>query len=122
MSEIKIDYRNFAFDNLFECNYPLRFIGVCTKQGKLLESVYRKDLVPLFSDTELQFSILKTALRSSIRDNEQKLGKVLYTVTTYEYVKRATIPLDDELLLVCSFEKNADENSVIKNILDSIKQ
>ena len=46
---------------------------------------------------------------------------VIADTYTFENVKRATIPIDDELLLLCSFERNADD-SVIKDIFEIVKQ
>ena len=44
----------------------------------------------------------------------------LCTLTSYENVKRVTIPLDDKLLLLVSFERNKDEVKIINKILKNI--
>jgi hypothetical protein len=55
---------------------------------------------------------------------EEKLGKTLYVIATYEKLKRATIPVGQEgqSILVISFDKDSDVESIIRNkILTIIK-
>jgi hypothetical protein len=55
---------------------------------------------------------------------EEKLGKTLYVVATYEKLKRATIPVgqDGESILIVSFDKETDAESIIRNkVLTTIK-
>jgi hypothetical protein len=57
------------------------------------------------------------------RTLEEKLGKIMYSTTTYEKVKRATIPLFNnnkeidryDSYLMVSFEKESVVESVINN-------
>ena len=60
----------------------------------------------------------------SRRDLEEKLGKTLYVIATYEKLKRATIPVGQEgqSILVISFDNDSDAESIIRNkILTIIK-
>ena len=55
---------------------------------------------------------------------EEKLGKTLYVIATYEKVKRATIPVGQEgqSILIVSFDNDSDAESIIRNkILTIIK-
>lgn len=111
------------FDYRFEIESTIRFLGICTMEGKLLDAQYKDDIKPLLTDTALQFSVIKTAIRSNTRISEDKnIGRPLYSVTSYENVKRATIPFGEDLLLLVSFEKIADETLVIEKILRYIKE
>lgn len=110
------------FDEIFESDDSIRFVGICNMQGNLLDAKYRPGLTPLFSDRALQFSVLKTAIRSTTRASEDKsLGEPVYSVTCYRNVKRATIPIKDDLLLLVSFEKNQNESEIVNKILDILK-
>jgi hypothetical protein len=40
----------------------------------------------------------------------------------YEKIKRATLPLNDEYLLLISMEVDADHNSIISSILNLIEK
>ncbi|KAF6243923.1 hypothetical protein C6988_00475 [Nitrosopumilus sp. b1] len=110
------------FDLIFECSDSIRFVGICTTHGQLLDAKYRNGISPLLSDSGLQFSVMKSSIRHATRlDPEGNLGKPEYSITSYENVKRATIPIDSHLLLLVSFEKKADEGVIMKKILEIIK-
>jgi len=46
-----------------------------------------------------------------------KTGKGKYAMTEYEKIKRITIPLDDEHLLLITIEVEADHAQIISNVL-----
>ncbi len=48
---------------------------------------------------------------------ESKLGKTIYSITFYEKVKRAVIPIDEDgdFILMVSFDNEADYDSIIRN-------
>lgn len=110
------------FDLIFECSDSIRFVGICTTHGQLLDAKYRNGISPLLSDSGLQFSVMKSSIRHATRlDPEGNLGKPEYSITSYENVKRATIPISSNLLLLVSFEKKADEGVIMKKILEIIQ-
>ncbi|HEX7031813.1 MAG TPA: hypothetical protein VF172_02320 [Nitrososphaera sp.] len=95
----------------------IRFAGVANKLGKIVASAYRSGLVPLLSKEETERTIPQYALRlSPPPELESKLGRPVYSVTTYEKIRRAIIPLHDvygntRSLLLVSFdieERNYD--------------
>lgn len=115
-------FHDLDFDLIFECSDSIRFVGICTTHGQLLDAKYRNGISPLLSDSGLQFSVMKSSIRHATRlDPEGNLGKPEYSITSYENVKRATIPIDSHLLLLVSFEKKADEGAIMKRILEIIK-
>ena len=100
----------------------IRFVGMCSKEGKLLNVKYRDDVTPLISDRELLYSIIKSVERNSVRkESEEKLGPSLYSVTAYANVKRATISTNGRLVFV-SFEGNGNEFSIINKILKKLNE
>jgi hypothetical protein len=46
----------------------------------------------------------------------------LCTLTSYENVKRVTIPMDDKLFLLVFSEQNKDKTKIIKKILENISK
>ena len=103
----------------------IRFVGIATLTGAILATKYRADLMPLLTQEEIASSIKYSVLRvESRRVLEEKLGKTLYVIATYEKVKRATIPVGQEgqSILVISFDKDSDVDSIIRNkILTLVK-
>ena len=104
----------------------VRFAGIPNMLGKIVASHYRKGLVPLLSEEETEKSIPQSVLKSSLQPaNEEKLGRSLYSITIYERVKRAMIPLYDQYgnlpsILLISFDADATGSEVESILLDRI--
>ncbi|HEX7031815.1 MAG TPA: hypothetical protein VF172_02330 [Nitrososphaera sp.] len=74
----------------------VRFAGVADYRGNILATKYRKEIEksPLLTEDELRLSVSQSVIRMGTRKSlEGSLGKPLYSITTYEKVKRATIPI-----------------------------
>ena len=103
----------------------IRFVGIATLNGATLALKYRANLTPLLTQEETTSSIKYSVWRmESRRLLEEKLGKTLYVVATYEKLKRATIPVgqDGQSILIVSFDIESDVESIIRNkILKIIK-
>jgi hypothetical protein len=103
----------------------IRFVGIAALNGAILAMKYRANLIPLLTQEETASSIKNSVWRmASRRDLEEKLGKTLYVVATYEKIKRATIPVgqDGQSILIISFDNESDAESIIRNkILTIIK-
>ena len=103
----------------------IRFVGVATLNGAILAVKYRANLIPLLTREETASSIKNSVWRmASRRVLEEKIGKALYVVATYEKLKRATIPVgqDGQSVLIISFDIGSDAESIIRNkVLTIIK-
>jgi hypothetical protein len=103
----------------------IRFVGIATLTGAILAMKYRANLIPLLTQEETTSSIQHSIWRmDSRRDLEEKLGKTLYVIATYEKLKRATIPVgqDGNSILIISFDNGCDAESIIRNkVLTIIK-
>jgi hypothetical protein len=103
----------------------IRFVGIASLNGAILAMKYRANLIPLLTQEETTSSIKYSVWRmESRRILEEKLGKTLYVVATYEKLKRATIPVgqDGQSILIISFDIESDAESIIRNkVLKIIK-
>ena len=108
-----------------EADESIRFVGIATLSGDILAVKYRANLIPLLTREETASSIKNSVWRmASRRVLEEKLGKTLYVIETYEKIKRATIPVghDGDSFLIISFDNESDAESIIRNkILKTIK-
>ncbi len=106
----------------------VRFAGIADYQGNILATKYRKDVEksPLLTEDELRLSMSQSLLRMGTRKaSEGSLGRPLYSITTYEKVKRATIPIvydGNDYLLMISLDLAARPGPLItKKILPLVK-
>jgi hypothetical protein len=104
---------------ILELNKNIRFAGVVDKFGKMAMSEYRKGLVPLLSREQAMSSVLQASIRMGSRKVLQaSLGKIVYSLSLYEKVVMASMPLGDHSLLMISLETKGDHESILtKQIL-----
>ncbi|MFL6461513.1 MAG: hypothetical protein ACJ71J_11325 [Nitrososphaeraceae archaeon] len=96
----------------------IRFAGIANIRRTIASAKYRDGLVPLLTQEETIESIEHSISRMSTRRlMESKLGKTIYSITLYEKVKRAIIPIgkDGDFVLMVSFDNEADHDSIIRN-------
>jgi hypothetical protein len=110
---------------ILEADESIRFVGIATLTGAILAMKYRANLIPLLTQQETASAVKYSVWRvESRRVLEEKIGRTLYVIATYEKVKRATIPMGQEgqSILIISFDKESDADSIIRNkILTIIK-
>ena len=96
----------------------IRFAGIANMRRTIVSAKYRAELVPLLTQEETIESIEHSVSRMSTRRLlEAKLGKTIYSITFYEKVKRAVLPLgkNGDFILMVSFDNEADHDSIIRN-------
>jgi hypothetical protein len=128
---------NIAFRSLckqiLQAHKSIRFAGVANKFGTKIASEYRKDLVPLLTENQLELSTIESAIRMNTRmwdkDVESKLGRPIYSCTLYEKIKRVTFLLDNEdfPILIVSLDIGGgasviQESVALNKILSIVKE
>ena len=109
--------------SILEIDPKIRFAGICDETGETKYGGMRQGLTSLLSPQESQKSNLQAVGRWGLRKSlTSKTGKGIYAITEYEKLKRITIPLDDDHLLVVTTEVDADHSNIIGKALQLIKQ
>ncbi|HYF98805.1 MAG TPA: hypothetical protein VD815_01810 [Candidatus Saccharimonadales bacterium] len=109
--------------SILEIDPKIRFAGICDETGETKYGGMRQGLTSLLSPQESQKSNLQAVGRWGLRKSlTSKTGKGIYAITEYEKLKRITIPLDDDHLLVVTTEVDADHSNIIGKTLQLIKQ
>jgi|SRR5215208_4568976 hypothetical protein len=104
--------------NIIDLDKTIRFAGVTNMRRTIVTAKYRAGLVPLLTRDETIESVEHSVFRMSTRRlMETKLGKIIYSITLYEKVKRAVIPIGKggNFILMVSFDNEADFDSIIRN-------
>src|SRR5438093_2479123 len=108
----------YVCGRILELDNSIRFAGFINKMGTIIAYQYRNGLDPLLKTNESELSFIDTILRMRTRkDMEPKLGKVVYSLTLYEKVKRATILPDSEEdpILLVSLDNTINDNKQVMN-------
>lgn len=112
-------------NQIMQSDNSLRFVGIADKYGKQVAVKYRNGLVPYLNQTESEIYSIDTVMRmNSRKEMESKLGKVIYSFTLYEKLKRATIYIgnNDYPVLMASFDTQSDHDNIIqKKILPIVR-
>ena len=117
-----MDYDKICKDVL-ELDPKIRFAGICDDTGEIKYGGMREGITSHLSPEETQKSVQLAIGRWGLRDAlTPKTGRGKYAMAEYEKMKRATIPLNDEYLLLVSMEVEANHSSIIESILNMIKQ
>jgi hypothetical protein len=104
--------------NIIDLDKTIRFAGITNMRRTIVSAKYRAGLVPLLTQQETIESVEHSVLRMSTRRlMEAKLGKIIYSITFYQKVKRAVLPIDKDgnFVLMVSFDNEADHDSIIRN-------
>ena len=110
-----INYEKFC-DEVFKLDKKIRFVGIFNSHFKLIKM--REGLQSLLSPEETQYSIIDTFSKWRTRQGlAKKLGEPLYAMAEYEKVKRITMPINDDGLILVSAEPSVNHDIITKEIL-----
>lgn len=110
------------FDNLcktvMNMDTTIRFVGICDESGEIKYGGQREGVENVLKNEETRRSNLQALARWGLRNSlSPKIGRGKYAMAEYEKIKRITIPLEDEHLLLVTTEVEADHAKIINNIL-----
>jgi hypothetical protein len=115
-----MDYNKVCKD-ILNLDPKIRFTGICDETGETKYGGQRKGVQNLLSLEETKRSNLQALARWGLRNAlASKVGKGRYAMAEYEKVKRITIPLENNHLLLITTEVEADHGRIIGNVLKLI--
>ena len=96
----------------------IRFAGICDISGEIKHGGQKEGVENILSNEETRKSNLQALARWGLRNSlSSKIGRGKYAMAEYEKIKRITIPLDDDHLLLITTEVEADHAQIISNAL-----
>ena len=113
---------NMDFDKLckdvLNLGSGIRFAGICDDSGVIKYGGHREGITNYLSPDETKRSNLQALARWALRNSlASKIGEGRYAMAEYEKIKRITVPLEENHLLLVTTEVNADHNKIIQSIL-----
>jgi hypothetical protein len=95
----------------------IRFAGICDDTGEIKYGGQREGVKNLLSPEETKKSNLQALARWGLRNAlAPKVGKGRYAMAEYEKIKRITIPLEDDNLLLVTTEVEVDHVKIINDV------
>jgi hypothetical protein len=101
---------------LMDFNDSIRFAAVCNTNGDIVWNTQRKgvkNIVPLDETKQTMVRVIEAWAQNSALENH--VGSGLYSIASYEKIKRITVPLDDGNLLFMSVNNPPAKNSKTKS-------
>ena len=112
-----MDYNNLC-KSILDLDSKIRFAGICDESGEIKYGGQKEGVENLLSNEEIRKSNLQALARWGLRNSlSSKIGRGKYAMAEYEKIKRITIPLDDDHLLLITTEVEADHAQIINNTL-----
>lgn len=110
--------------NIMVLDNSIRFVGIVDKKGRIFATAHRPGLTPLLEKEESEEWIRDALMRFSVEPKLMpKVGGIVYASSVYEKVRRATLRFQREEILVVTFEREADHESIIiDKILPLLKE
>ena len=113
-----MDYSNLC-QTIMDLNPGIRYVGICDDSGETVYGGQRDGVKDLLTKEETREANIQTWAIWSVRGPfTSKVGRAKYTVTEFEKIKRISMPLDDNYLLVVTAEVNTNHDDFIKKILN----
>ena len=112
-----MDYDNLC-KAVMDIDTKIRFAGICDESGEIKYGGQREGVEDMLSSEETRKSNLQALARWGLRNSlSSKIGRGKYAMAEYEKIKRITIPLDDDHLLLITTEVEADHAKIISDTL-----
>ena len=100
--------------NILILDNSIRFVGIADKTGRIFATAQRPGIEPILTKEELEESIKDAVVRFAIDPFlEEKTGRIMYALTVYEKLRRATIHFHKEEILVMTFDLETDLESIV---------
>jgi hypothetical protein len=116
-----MDYNKLCKD-ILNLDLKVRYAGVCDDTGEVKYGGQREGVKNLLSPEETKRSNVQALARWGLRNAlAPKVGKGKYSMTEYEKLKRITVPLQLDHLLLVTTEIDADHSKVIDSVLKLLK-
>ena len=109
-------------DQIIGIDQSIRFAIISDMYGNIVNTRHREGLENFLSDEEtkdsLQYSVEAWRIRNQ---HAHKIGKGRYALVEYEKLRRITIPIGEDRILLITMDNVGNHFEVLTKILDQIK-
>ncbi|MFY9301648.1 MAG: hypothetical protein WAO91_10730 [Candidatus Nitrosotenuis sp.] len=109
-------------DRVMDLDKNIRHTRVCDMSGNVVCSRQRPGVVNLLTEEEtresLKYSVNSWKVRAQLAD---KIGKGRYVLAVYEKLRRVTLPLDQDHLLLVSFDNKGGQMDILEKLENELR-
>lgn len=109
-------------DKVMDCESYVRFAIIIDSHGNKIESRLKEgttNFLPFREMNEsLEFALNSWKFRTK---NATFLGKTRYVIAVYDNVRRFTVPIDDEHLMLVTLDNKGGQKDMIERILSILE-
>ncbi len=108
-------------DRIMNLDENIRYATVCDMEGRQKAERRRNEVSFLLSAEETKDTLKHavTAWKSRMKHYD-KIGKGLYTLASYEKLRRVTMPLNDDHLLLLTIDPKGGQKDIVDRILNQL--
>ena len=115
-----MDYDKLSKD-ILDLDSKIRFVCVCDDSGETRSGGQREGVKNLLSPDENKKPNPQAMTRWSLRNSFATSGRARYAMAEYEKIKRITIPLGIDHVMLVTTEVSANHIDLINNILKRLE-
>jgi hypothetical protein len=118
---------SFCKHGILSRDYFIRSARITDHLGHTIAVAHREGLFPLMTPEESLRAAVQAAIRAATRDKfKSKIGGILYSISRYVNLVRATVPINDgtknRFSLLITFDIDAEVDSILqKKVLPYIE-
>lgn len=99
-------HRRGLCEQIIKLDRNIRFVGIVDGRGEVIEGGFQQGVKPLLNGTdEQQMYIQSLSNMTALKQYNDRLGRVRYSITEHEKVTLLTFPLNDGILCISTSSK-----------------
>ena len=115
-----MDYKNLI-DTVMALDENIRYATVSDMASNQIETRHREGITNYLSDAETKESLDHAVSSWKSRTKlSNKIGKGKYVLAVYEKLRRVTLPLDNDHLLLVTIDNKGGQTEIIDRILNQL--
>ena len=106
-----------------ECDPYVRFAVISDMNGNTIDSKTKQGVSNFLPSKEMDLSIKRAVDSWNSRNNvDEYLGQGRYVIAVYDNVKRATVRVDDEHILLVALDNRGGQKDIIERIMTILER
>lgn len=104
-------------DRIMELDDNIRHARICDMNGNVVASRKRPNVVNFLTEQETQESLKYSVNSWKVRNQlSHKIGKGRYVLAVYEKLRRITLPLGEDHLLLVSIDNKGGQMDIVEKL------